>query len=157
MLKVGPWCRLPLSLRWLADEFGISYSNYVSPPMHMPIIYGKVTTKKPREGKKRGKRKESKESEINVINDAVIEFCSICNFTVKSEDKLMCIAPDCSLISHIDCLANLFRTEESILPIDGNCPKCKNNILWGDLIRKKLGCKMHFEEVESESDVDSDD
>lgn len=36
--------------------------------------------------------------------------------------------------SHIPCLANYFTTEE-LLPILGDCPKCKYQLIWGDLIK----------------------
>uniref|UniRef100_A0A182VQ16 Structure-specific endonuclease subunit SLX1 homolog n=1 Tax=Anopheles minimus TaxID=112268 RepID=A0A182VQ16_9DIPT len=48
MLRIGPWNRLPLVIRWLADEFHREFEGK-SPPLHMAICFGrmkKVTRKK---------------------------------------------------------------------------------------------------------------
>ena len=50
--------------------------------------------------------------------------------------------------SHMLCLARKFLGEKSsdfIIPIEGACPKCKQMMLWGDLIRKKRGCYANIE------------
>ncbi|XP_066592627.1 structure-specific endonuclease subunit slx1 isoform X2 [Prorops nasuta] len=46
MLNVGPWCRLPLTLRWIDTQFGNDYSSFVTPPIHMPITYGAIIARK---------------------------------------------------------------------------------------------------------------
>ncbi|XP_058450649.1 structure-specific endonuclease subunit SLX1 homolog [Malaya genurostris] len=42
MLRIGPWNRLPLTVRWLAEEFHREFEVGKSPPMHMPICFGRV-------------------------------------------------------------------------------------------------------------------
>ena len=48
MLNTGPWCRLPLSIRWLRPDLkgNIDFPRDKPPPMHMPILYGQVRSVK---------------------------------------------------------------------------------------------------------------
>ncbi|XP_053982278.1 structure-specific endonuclease subunit slx1 isoform X2 [Hylaeus volcanicus] len=116
MLKVGPWCRLPLTVRWLDYEFYEKYSSYVSAPMHMPICCGKVTSKKI--------KKKLKEALVNEIETQ----------------------------AHLICLAHVFCKDDMIIPVSGTCPACNTDVLWGDLIRKKVGCYKNLKEVSSSDD-----
>ncbi|XP_054004485.1 structure-specific endonuclease subunit slx1 isoform X2 [Hylaeus anthracinus] len=116
MLKVGPWCRLPLTVRWLDYEFYEKYSSYVSAPMHMPICCGKVTSKKI--------KKKLKEALVNEIETQ----------------------------AHLICLAHVFCKDDMIIPVGGTCPACNTDVLWGDLIRKKVGCYKNLKEVSSSDD-----
>ncbi|XP_021707416.1 structure-specific endonuclease subunit SLX1 homolog [Aedes aegypti] len=50
MLRIGPWNRLPLTVRWLADDFHREFEIGKVPPMHMPICFGRVK-KVPKKGK----------------------------------------------------------------------------------------------------------
>ncbi|XP_014204863.1 structure-specific endonuclease subunit slx1 [Copidosoma floridanum] len=158
MLKVGPWSRLPLTLRWVDDDFGQSHSTQVSPPLHMPIVYGKVVSKKPEGASNKTDESEKaknrgKENEID--NDAEESVCSICSTWVDKGDRITCIKLSCRLVSHLVCLAESFTGGTGmILPVEGSCPLCHSEVLWGDLIRKKIGCNMHYngEEDDDESD-----
>ena len=122
----------------------------------MPITYGKVTSKKPKDPakKKAAQSKESTDEEIEILEAE--EPCSICRSPVSSEDRVTCFKPGCRLISHLICLAKSFRKDDMILPIEGSCPICASNLLWGDLIRKKIGCNMHLDEEDAESDSSDD-
>ncbi|XP_055601915.1 structure-specific endonuclease subunit SLX1 homolog isoform X2 [Uranotaenia lowii] len=42
MLRIGPWNRLPLTVRWLADEYHREFEIGKVPPMHMPISFGRI-------------------------------------------------------------------------------------------------------------------
>ncbi|CAL1683214.1 unnamed protein product [Lasius platythorax] len=132
MLKVGPWCRLPLILRWLDYEFSERYHGCISLPLHMPICYGKVISCKPKPAQ--GIKADnilSQESHLLVEESPI--FCFLCGSTkVFSKDKM-------------------------ILPIEGTCPTCKTSVLWGDLIRKKNGCYQNLGEINTDfSSSDSD-
>ncbi|XP_038121868.1 structure-specific endonuclease subunit SLX1 homolog isoform X1 [Culex quinquefasciatus] len=50
MLRIGPWNRLPLTVRWLVDDFHREFEVGKAPPMHMPICFGRVK-KVPKKGK----------------------------------------------------------------------------------------------------------
>ena len=46
MLQTSPWDRLPLTIRWLKQEFQLEFDPNNVPPKHMPIQYGPVQPKK---------------------------------------------------------------------------------------------------------------
>lgn len=157
MLHVGPWSRLPLTVRWLDDDFGSSYATQVSPPLHMPIGYGKVTSRKPKDASKGKKAKL--DAVAALMEKKEEEKCLLCSKSVESEDRISCVKPGCQLVAHLICLAGAFKQDEMILPVEGVCPVCDTSVLWGDLIRKKIGCNMHLDEEENncESSDYSDD
>ncbi|XP_031370387.1 structure-specific endonuclease subunit slx1 isoform X2 [Apis dorsata] len=138
MLKIGPWCRLPLTIRWLDYEFYEEYYRYVSAPMHMPICYGKIISKK------------IKQTNNIQASDKLSIICFLCNSLLEKEQSISCIRPNCSLVVHLICLAQLFCKNNMILPIEGICPACNINVLWGDLIRKKIGCYGNLEKISND-------
>lgn len=142
ILQVGPWNRLPLTIRWLDEDFGLKFNERVCAPLHMPVVFGKVTAKKLLKQKEREPR-ESKSPDNNAA-------CSICRLVIiKPKQKVECINPQCRLIAHLTCLAEIFtRDDGRIIPVSGDCPSCNLNVLWGDLIRKKIGCNLHLEAKE---------
>ncbi len=42
MLRTGPWCRLPLVIRWLRQEYKTEFNANRLPPFHMPTVFGLV-------------------------------------------------------------------------------------------------------------------
>lgn len=156
MLKVGPWCRLPLILRWLDYEFSERYHGCISLPLHMPICYGKVISCKPKPAQ--GIKADnilSQESQLLVEESPI--FCFLCGSSMIEKDSVACIKPNCLLIAHLICLAKVFSKDKMILPIEGTCPTCKTSVLWGDLIRKKNGCYQNLGEINTDfSSSDSD-
>ena len=155
MLQVGPWCRLPLTVRWLDSDFFVDYSTNVFPPFHMPISHGKVVSKILK--KKSPKNKHSPEKkQVTEAENPSIKLCSLCQFDIDTEDMVTCIKKNCHLMAHMICLAKIFTKNKYFLPIAGECPACKTSVLWGVLIRKKLGCNIHVKNDDSKFE-DSDD
>ncbi|KAK0083326.1 hypothetical protein PV325_008963 [Microctonus aethiopoides] len=144
MLQVTPWCRLPLVFRWLHQELAGDYASTINLPAHMSLKCGNVIVKKIGHGQKKNekdKRKSNNEEDngINYHNDLI---CDICYRKLDKTEKIMCSKENCKLIAHLICLANVFRIDKKIIPINGICPSCNTKVLWGDLIRKKLGCNI---------------
>ncbi|KAI0943467.1 hypothetical protein AcW1_002622 [Taiwanofungus camphoratus] len=72
--------------------------------------------------------------------------CSVCNTVLENHppDPLttaLCPASNCSAVSHLTCLSQLFLKETAAqsqtIPRGGECRSCRSYILWGDVIR---GC-----------------
>ncbi|KAJ8972111.1 hypothetical protein NQ314_000337 [Rhamnusium bicolor] len=123
MLTVGPWCRLPLTVRWLNREFVRDFPVQKLPPMHMPICFGPVVSKK--------LQKNTQELKENTINcDNISNYCNIC-FKPNHGKNLKCLSINCNLNSHIICLSKYFAGNGDYVPIEGKCPKCDKAYLVG--------------------------
>lgn len=140
MLRVAPWNRLPLTARWLKQEYRLDFEPSLQPPLHIPIAFGIVRAKKK---KKQLPSTEEEEDETG--------WCVICRGVIKVSEKLSCFHPACSMNSHVICLAKLFLKSEPshLLPVEGECPACRRSVLWGSLIRHKNGCFGDLEEIEA--------
>ncbi|KAJ8712795.1 hypothetical protein PYW08_008099 [Mythimna loreyi] len=144
MLRVGPWCRLPLIIRWLETEYCEEFPPERIPPEHMTICQGLV------------KSKNLKHKPSNTIPPD--EECLLCStYITHGQAKITCLNPNCELITHITCLADLFLVPGEYVPIEGNCPFCSVKLKWGDLIRKMKGCSRTSEGEECSDDEGGQD
>ena len=124
--------------------------SLVQPPLHIPIVFGPVKSKKVSNKKKKSEEALAERDEN--------KSCSICHSAVSSSESLSCLYPSCSACFHILCLSDHFtdaalrtsRTEAGVLPVGGDCPACHGELLWGNLIRKKRGCYDDLEELDEE-------
>ncbi|KAM9400560.1 structure-specific endonuclease subunit SLX1 [Salvelinus alpinus] len=142
MLRVMPWSRLPLTTRWLKQEYRMDFEPGLQPPLHVPLAFGSIRVRKQ-------KPKHVEEEQVEKGAD----ICLLCQGTVKSADKMTCFHPLCHMTSHLICLAKHFLTGEAahLLPVEGECPGCRHSVLWGSLIRHKNGCYGDLEEKTSSS------
>ncbi|XP_045770609.1 structure-specific endonuclease subunit SLX1 homolog isoform X2 [Maniola jurtina] len=143
MLRVGPWCRLPLMIRWLENEYREEFPPERKPPDHMTVIQGPV---------KSYNHKKTKD----ITSVPTIE-CLLCSSYLKDTEKLSCTNATCDLVSHINCLANLFLPPGEYIPINGYCPFCNTKLKWGDLIRKMNGYDQGIKNDEPGEDDDNDE
>ncbi|KAM9305382.1 structure-specific endonuclease subunit SLX1 [Gastrophryne carolinensis] len=145
MLRVAPWNRLPLTLRWLRQEYHKELPPLLQPPLHMPLAFGQVRARPI------SKAQEQKAAGLGGSDQPrSSQRCRVCYDKVLSEeDALHCFHAGCSLTAHILCLAKLFLLKEPqhLVPVEGLCPSCGSCVLWGDLIRYKKGCYGDLEEV----------
>lgn len=146
MLCVGPWCRLPLTIRWLLPDHAKEFPVERKPPLHMAITSGPVVSKKiPSKNK-------AKETDEDLFDDCMTVTCHFCREQCSEDDLMKCLVRDCSLEAHSICLAKHFLSDDPshIVPVSGSCPICDANVLWGDLVRKKNGC---YQQLGEEQDV----
>ena len=67
MLVACPWRRLPLTVRWLQQEYALEFPLDKQPPVHMPIAYGQVELTS--EKKKKKKIHEDKKCSQEIEDD----------------------------------------------------------------------------------------
>lgn len=104
--------------------------------MHMPICYGPVISKKL--PKTKPTQDNLQLSQQITPNDIIL--CYICFKQVEPSKKMTCLSSDCTLTCHILCLSKHFVPKGEYVPVEGSCPKCKKQYLWGDFVRKFKGC-----------------
>ncbi|XP_075420823.1 structure-specific endonuclease subunit SLX1 [Tenrec ecaudatus] len=146
MLRAPPWARLPLTLRWLRADF---HRDLCLPaPPHMPLAFGP-----PPPGPRRGAVQPERDPDRDP-GPAVP--CTLCSRALQDEESpLCCPHPGCPLKAHVICLAEEFLGEEpgQLLPLEGQCPGCKNSLLWGDLVRL---CQAGSEEEEEDLELEEE-
>lgn len=167
MLRVAPWNRLPLTARWLRQEYRMDFDPSLQPPLHIPIAFGSVRAKKMPPLPSTGEDKEVMSvcflckgiTKVNVVKKCVQQtiyprLSGLVHFHFppplpQGSEKLSCFHPSCGMISHLICLARYFlRSQPShLLPVEGECPSCRRSVLWGSLVRHKHGCLGDLEEI----------
>lgn len=65
--------------------------------------------------------------------------CLICDRFIAENDCITCLNAECSLNFHIICLSQRFLEPDEYVPISGSCPKCRQMMLWSDVVRKFKG------------------
>ncbi|XP_069683763.1 structure-specific endonuclease subunit slx1 [Periplaneta americana] len=153
MLQVGPWNRLALTIRWLKQEFVREFPVDSCPPLHMPIAYGPVVSKRIVESQETTSQSPPS---TTFKDDDVICLCSLCDEAISPHEKMTCISPSCLLVVHVICLARRFQKGDIIIPLEGDCPACNTHVLWGDLVRKKKGCYNNLISGAADSCEESD-
>jgi structure-specific endonuclease subunit SLX1 len=172
MLRVGPWCRLPLTIRWLKQEYKREFPLNKLPPNHMPIEFGLVQiVKNKKPSKALASSAQHSESGPSLSQLSNLSTCYVCKLGINLNENdqvvnkillvIKCI--HCLATMHTTCLAQRFLNAIAgqVLPIDGNCPKCDCYVLWGDLVKFRLDGFKKPNELgsisEESSDQDEDD
>ena len=100
----------------------------------MPIVFGAV----------RSQRVTRPQSQHQPLTAG----CNVCQLEVREAERLVCLYPGCEAVSHILCLAETFTQPDEIIPVQGLCPTCDGEQLWGNLIRKRRGCYENLDDEE---------
>ncbi|CAK1541775.1 unnamed protein product [Leptosia nina] len=141
MLRVGPWYRLPLTIRWLEQDFYQEFPPERKAPHHIPTCYGPI---------------KARNLKISQLPPTLYSLCDICSTSIY-DNKMTCLNTSCSLAVHMTCLAEHFLPPGEYVPIEGRCPLCKANLKWGDLVRKLKGCQYADEKETDEPDTCTQD
>jgi structure-specific endonuclease subunit SLX1 len=176
MLRVGPWCRLPLTVRWLRQEYQTDFPLSKQPPTHMPIEFGLVEIVKQNKVNKKSNDLSQQTQMQSQKTRLEASVCSICRENIlktseqilnKNMAMLKCL--NCMDSFHATCLADHFILESAtkddsnvqLIPVDGNCPKCEAYLLWGDLIRFRINLykkdEINRQEVDKNDEDEDDD
>ena len=71
--------------------------------------------------------------------------CAVCQEDLEHDAGIysICPSPGCESVSHLTCLSKHFLCDDdaSIIPIQGNCPSCKTELMWIDVV-KELSLRM---------------
>jgi structure-specific endonuclease subunit SLX1 len=132
MLRTGPWNRLPLTIRWLKQEYKEDFPPSEQPPRHMAIAYGPIDLQKSKES-------VTEEEAVEPTSPVTLQqCCDVCYQTFKEDENgsLVCYHKPCKMIGHVLCLAKLYFKDGMLIPIAGNCVLCGEELLWGELIRR---------------------
>ncbi|EHB11828.1 Structure-specific endonuclease subunit SLX1, partial [Heterocephalus glaber] len=131
----------PLTLRWLRPDFCRDLCP--PPPPHMPLAFGPLPASRAR-----------KDDGEPATDRGAQDHCTLCALALQDEEgPLRCPHPGCVLRAHVICLAEEFLQAEpgQLVPLEGQCPRCKNSLLWGDLLSL---CQMGSKEDNDDSDFE---
>ncbi|XP_069967212.1 structure-specific endonuclease subunit SLX1 homolog [Bactrocera oleae] len=157
MLNVGPWNRLPLTIRWLESEYECDF--ILKPPLHMEIVSGHVQL--PNSQVSRHKNGEKPPKAIWATE------CHLCMQRIDDPERsrIGCTNSLCKLTCHIICLANYILSSDEnnrghYIPIAGECPLCEEKFTWVALLQRKRKIQQsgveHIEEEDEDDEYEDD-
>lgn len=77
-----------------------------------------------------------------LLETGTAQKCAVCSDQLNSaaDSILVCPMATCNMTSHLKCLANHFLSPErrldAILPVQGQCPQCRSQLQWSELVRE---------------------
>lgn len=98
--------------------------------MHILIRSGHITLKKKSKSTSRTPSFSQNRHNVNCIH---------CSRIVEWSDRAECPNSECRLDCHLICLSERFLEPNEYVPIIGSCPKCRQMMLWADVVRKLKG------------------
>ena len=64
---------------------------------------------------------------------------------------LRCYHQSCKMVAHTTCLASKLCESEHIIPINGPCPSCNKDLLWGELVKRHKATLIQLKDSERPS------
>ncbi|XP_030375753.1 structure-specific endonuclease subunit SLX1 homolog [Scaptodrosophila lebanonensis] len=160
MLCIGPWHRLPLTIRWL--EVGYERDFLEPLPKQMQVVSGKVAI-------------TASQRKLKSLEQPATQLwtpeCHLCmqRIVQPERSRIGCLNATCCLTCHIICLANYMLGDEKghYIPVTGVCPLCETTFTWAALLQRKRtlqkggGCEEEaygdeLSDMEEPPDVNSD-
>lgn len=80
----------------------------------------------------------------------------MCDRFVDDANRVNCLNSKCSLACHLICLGQRFLEPGEYVPISGSCPKCRQMMLWSDVVRKFKGYSDAAVLIDDDGDGDVD-
>lgn len=155
MLGVGPWHRLPLTVRWLETDYEREFQLPL--PRHMRIVSGKVAITT-------SQRALAVKRTAAAAAAATASWSSECHLCMQriehpERSRFSCLNASCCLSCHMLCLASYLLDDQpgQYLPIVGNCPLCETPLIWAELLERKRfeqGVQIQGEDENEEEDRD---
>jgi structure-specific endonuclease subunit SLX1 len=126
MLHTEPFSRWPLQIHFCSEQIHTLFQEHDAPPKHLRVTMGTLECL-------------SVENAVATVPEG--HLCAICEEEIEKnlhDDWLHCSQRKCTMISHLLCLSQEFLRQQSdhkhLVPIQGACPICKNDLKWGKLI-----------------------
>ncbi|VDO95754.1 unnamed protein product [Heligmosomoides polygyrus] len=123
LMNCRPWNQFALTFRWLLPMEELPFPENILPPKHTLLKYGLI---------------EKSTTEISCEYSDYIEKgeCRLCDEEiVKLSHLVRCTS--CAAHFHAGCLAinGLAGQRNLLYPVLGDCPRCSQSYIWGDVIR----------------------
>lgn len=100
MLRTAPWKRLPLTIRWLLQNYKLDFNPDSLPPTHMAIAYGPVAVKRvgPAEEKKSIVDADPDLDDLPPLTQSSRPRCAVCSKKMTVRNFGLVVKKTCGVI-----------------------------------------------------------